>query len=131
MTKFIEFVFPCHDCIVSAACRSRQTISRKDLLDKTGGVRCLALPEFNNDTSSHFKNVLECVAQLGWRIGCQLNEDRNMHIPEQYRHFLIEYLGIFEYITNTTSWREARKDVANFDKDEIKRKLDLARRFLR
>ena len=135
MTEFIEFTFPCTDCLVAAACRDKKTIRNKDLHDSNGGrsqtIRCLALPIFNDKTSSYQKNILECIAELAWRVACHLNEDRGMNIPEQYRNFLIEYLGIFEYITNTTSWRKPLDEVAPFDKDEIKRKLNTAKTWLR
>ena len=130
--NFIEFTFPCKECLVAAACRERKTIKTKDLVDAmTGsGIRCLALPMYD-DRSSYQKNFIECVANIAWRVTNQLNEDRNMKIPEQYRHFLIEYLGVFQYIINTTSWRENLKEVASFDKNEIKRKLKTAAVWLR
>ncbi len=93
---FIQFGFPCVDCLVSAACQDKKRIDRKDFLDKTGGVRCLALPDFDKKTSSHQKSLLECVANIIWKVACDLNQERGMKIPEQYRHFAMEYLGIFK-----------------------------------
>lgn len=129
--NFIEFTFPCTECLVAAACRERKQIKSKDLVDgPSSRVRCLALPMYD-DKNSYQKSFLECVANIAWRVVEQLNEDRNMQIPEQYRHFLIEYLGVFQYIINTTSWRENLDEVAFFDKDEIKRKLKMANYWLK
>jgi hypothetical protein len=127
---FIQFGFPCIDCLVSAACQDKKHVDRKDFLDRTGGIRCLALPEYDKQTSSHQKSLLECVANVIWDTACSLNEDRDMKIPEQYRHFLMEYLGIFQYIINTTSWNSNINPVADFDKFEIKRRLEFASRLL-
>jgi hypothetical protein len=127
---FIQFGFPCIDCLVSAACQDKKHVDRKDFLDRTGGIRCLALPEYDKQTSSHQKSLLECVANIIWDCACSLNEDRGMKIPEQYRHFLMEYLGIFQYIINTTSWNTNINPVADFDRLEIKSRLDFASRLL-
>jgi hypothetical protein len=127
---FIEFTFPCSDCLVAAACRERKDIKKKDLVDQDR-TRCLALRAFDPKTSSYQKSFLEQMANITWRFACELNEDRDMKIPEQYRHFLIEYLGIFQYIINTTSWRENLPLVEEFDKDEVKRKLNTAKTWLR
>lgn len=123
--EFIEFIFPCKDCLVAAACKEKKTISNKDLFDMHG-VRCLALPSFDKQSNNSYqKSAIECIANLVWRFACKLNEDRNMKIPSQYRHFLIEYLGVFQYIINSTSWSENINPVADFDKDEIRQKLSL------
>jgi len=127
---FIQFGFPCTDCLVAAACKDRKHVEKRDLLDQHGGLRCLALPVYDVETSSHQKSLLECVANIIWNVACQLNQDRDMNIPEQYRHFLIEYLGIFQYIINTTSWRENVNPVADFDKYEIRRKMKLSVKLL-
>jgi hypothetical protein len=127
---FIQFGFPCIDCLVSAACQDKKHVERKDFLDRAGGIRCLALPEYDKQTSSHQKSLLECVANIIWDCACSLNEDRGMKIPEQYRHFLMEYLGIFQYIINTTSWNTNINPVADFDRLEIKSRLDFASRLL-
>jgi hypothetical protein len=127
---FIQFGFPCTDCLVAAACQDKKLIEKKDLLDFPGGIRCLALPVFDTETSSHQKSLLECVANVIWDTACSLNEDRNMQIPEQYRHFLMEYLGIFQYIINTTSWNSNINPVADFDKFEIRRKMKTAMKIL-
>ena len=124
--EFIQFGFPCTDCLVSAACKDKKYIDKKDLLDQNRGIRCLALPIYDTETSSHEKSLLECVANIIWNVACQLNEDRSMNIPEQYRHFLMHYLGIFQYIINTTSWRENLNPVADFDKFEIGEKIKQA-----
>jgi hypothetical protein len=128
--EFIQFGFPCTECLVAAACKDRKNIRNKDILDKQGGIRCLALPVYDVETSSHSKSLLECVANVIWNTACQLNQDRKHKIPEQYRHFLIEYLGIFQYILNTTSWRENLNPVEEFDKFEIKRKMETAIKML-
>ena len=70
------------------------------------------------------------MANITWRFACRLNEDRGQKIPSAYRHFLIEYLGIFQYIINTTSWRENLDEVAKFDTDEIKLKMKMAKSML-
>jgi hypothetical protein len=121
--EFIQFGFPCTDCLVSAACQDKKHVDRKDFLDRSGAIRCLALPQYDNQTSSHEKSLLECVANIIWNVACRLNEDRSMKIPEQYRHFLIDYLGIFQYIINTTSWEANLNPVAEFDKFEIRKKI--------
>ena len=128
MSEFIEFGFPCIDCLDAAACKDRTHIRNKDLLDQQGGgVRCLALPTFDPETSSHEKMLIECLASMSWRIGQKLNDDRDgiKKMPAQYRHFLIEYLGILEWITNSTSWRENFDQVADFDKFEIRNKMKM------
>ena len=129
MSEFIEFVFPCTDCLVTAACKDRKRVSNKDLLDRTNVIRCLALPEYDRKISSHTKMLLECLSQMSWRVGQKLNDEKGdsplttKKIPVAYRHFLIEYLSIFEWITNSTSWRENFNEIADFDKFEIRQKL--------
>ena len=130
MSKFIEFGFPCNECLVAAACTDKKRITSKDLLDQGPGVRCLALPVYDHKTSSHQKMLLECLGGMLCRVARDLNEDRGMKIPEQYRHFLIEYLGIFEWITNSSSWTYNLPEVADFDKFEIRRKLRMLDRLL-
>jgi hypothetical protein len=128
--KFIEFGFPCNECLVAAACKDKKRIKNEDLLDRTGGVRCLALPAFDHNTSSHQKMLIECLAKMLCRITPDLNEDRNMKIPQGYRHFLIQYLSVLEWITNSTSWRENFDEVKYFDREEIKFKLKHIGKFL-
>ena len=135
MYDFIEFVFPCDDCLVSAACKDKKRITKKDLLDqKTGSVRCLAMPNFDPlslDTCLA-KVFISCMANMAWKFADHLrNEDRSKGIPEEYRHFLIDYLAILQYVVNTTSWVGGMEKVADFDKDEIRRKLDFAKTWLR
>jgi hypothetical protein len=131
MAKFIEFLFPCTDCLVAAACKDRRRISKKDLLDgNSGAIRCLAVPMYDGNQSSHVKNLMECLAHLAWRISNQLNEDRDSKIPSGYRHFLLEHIRLFCYITNSTSWRGELIEVAKFDKLEIKNRVNRLASFL-
>jgi len=129
---FIEFVFPCTDCLVAAACRDRKQIKKLDFLDypSANGIRCLALQQYDTTSNSHEKALLESVANITWRIAGRLNEDRGMKIPEQYRHFLMEYLAVFQYILNTTSWNSNVNPVAEFDKFEIRNKMKTAMKML-
>jgi hypothetical protein len=130
MTEFIEFIFPCTDCLVAAACKQRTKISKKELLDGNSyAIRCLALPMYDKETSSHIKSLLECIAHLAWKLASQLNEDRQSKVPSGYRHFLIEYLKIFGYITNSTSWHACR-NVQPFDSFEVKERLKNLSNFL-
>ena len=130
--EFVQFGFPCTDCLVAAACRDKENVRNKDLLDHSGGggIRCLALPTYDKETSSHSKSLLECVANVIWNTACELNQDRGMKIPTGYRHFLIAYLGIFQYVINTTSWDHNLEQIADFDKFEIRNKIKTAMKLL-
>jgi hypothetical protein len=131
MFDFIEFVFPCDQCLVSAACKDKKQITIKDFNDRNGGVRCLALPSFDSTQDSLAKVFVSCVAGITTRFADHFrNEEQSVGVSEEFRHFLIDYFAILQHIANSTSWRERTDGIADFDKRELKLKLERAIRWL-
>jgi len=121
--EFVQFTFPCTDCLVRAACNQKGKPPIK-IQRKT----CLAIPEWDQNKKTYIKGLYECLINLSWdatKSLRQLKYDTNSNlansIPSEYINFLIDILGTLQWIINSTSWREG--ELYNFDSIEIKNKL--------
>ena len=62
--NFVQFIFPCKDCLVRAACKENPDNEAIKHLYKDNRHRCLAVPKLPPNVSYH-KGLLECMANLG------------------------------------------------------------------
>jgi len=129
-TEFIQFIFPCKDCIVRASCKEKPDHEGKlsVLFNDSGRPRCLAVPKLSQDVAYH-KGVLECWANIGAQLinSMQKSEDpktlseTHNKIPMQYVALMGKISYILAYIVNTTSWRVG--ELQEFDQFEIKQRI--------
>ena len=126
--EFIQFRFPCVDCIVRAACQDKPE-KMPELYDEQNPI-LLAMPKID-DNNKYLKMFLECWANIGFDAVDKIRNVKDTNsIPEKYANFLIENINLLQWIVNSTSWREGEK-VMNFDKYEIRHKLRVLRRWLK
>jgi len=124
--KFIQFRFPCTDCLVRAACKNKPT--EKDDLYIGNGKTCLTLPKLNH--KSYHKMLIECWANFGFDLldnvqkreePAGVNKDNN--IPSGYVRAMHQMASTLQYMVNSTSWSEGK--LFPFDKYEINEKLKI------
>jgi len=125
---FIEYVFPCKDCIVRAACSKSTT---PESIQRNG--LSLAIPVFEQGKTYH-KGIMECWANLGKKILDKVSKTENSdgkqrdNLPIKYVFLLAQMTNIICYTINSTSWREGQ--VYQFDRDEIRKNLNILSRML-
>lgn len=129
-SEFIQFQFPCTDCIVRAACKEKPKDERlKHLLIRQNTIPCLALPRIFPELKPYQKGLVECWANIGVDILCRMHKTEdpktsteiNNNIPMQYLILMGQMSYILQWIINSTSWEEG--SLKQFDRDEINRKL--------
>jgi len=127
--QFIEFVFPCKDCIVRACCKEKvDNEGKKSVLFHNKNPRCLAVPKLPLDVTYH-KGLLECWANLGARLvnSMQKSEDpktlseTHNNIPMQYVQLMGKLSYILCHMVNTTSWNLG--ELKEFDQIEIRHRI--------
>ena len=123
--EFIQFNFPCTDCIVRAACKYQP--SKKDLY-RRGSIPCLALPKVED--KSYHKMLIECWANLGFNILNHVSKlelpigvNKDNQVPASYIRAMHQMTKAIGYMVNSTSWREGQ--LLPFDKMEIDEKLKI------
>jgi len=125
---FVEFIFPCKDCLVRAACTEKpENEGIKHLFYDKNKPRCLAVPKLPPDVTYH-KGLLECWTNIGVRIINSMNKSENPktqteihnNIPYQYVSLIGHMTYLLQWITNSTSWELGQ--LQDFDRDEIRRK---------
>ena len=123
--KFIQFVFPCTECIVRAACKNKP--NKKDLYGGNGKP-CLALPKVKD--KSYHKMLIECWANLGFDILNHISKlehpmgvNKDNQVPASYIRAMYQMSKVIEYMVNSTSWREGK--LLPFDKMELDEKLKI------
>lgn len=125
---FIQFSFPCSECIVRAACKDiPKNAELKKLYDKMT-PRCLTVPEVGPSEMSYTKMLIECWANLGHEIICRMRKSENPHtcmetnnkIPMQYIMLIGQMAGLLQWITNSTSWDLG--ELQDFDAVEVRNK---------
>lgn len=126
--EFVQFTFPCKDCIVRAACeeqpRNNETINH---LYDVNAVRCLTLPKFPSDIA-YTKGLLECWANIGVQIinNMQKTEDPKTsketknNLPMQYVMLMGQMSYLLQWMINSVSWE--RGELQDFDRREINMK---------
>jgi len=135
--EFIQYYFPCNECLVQAACKDRDNISsvKNHIKGINHSLPSLGIPKFE-EGKSYPKGLLECWANIVKDIMDRVSrEDINNgrkttkdQMPTQYVHVMIDVAAIMCYMVNSTSWREG--ELFDFDRDEIKRKLYHLERWL-
>ena len=126
--EFIQYYFPCNECLVQAACKDRKNISsvKNHIKGINHALPSLGIPKFK-EGKSYPKGLLECWANIGKDIMDKLSrtEDTNGTqkdiLPMRYVHIMISMAEIMCHMVNSASWREG--ELFDFDRDEIKRKL--------
>ena len=123
--EFIQFNFPCTDCIVRAACKNKP--NKKDLY-RGGSIPCLALP--NVKDKSYHKMLIECWANLGCsilnhvsKLELPIGVNKDNQVPASYIRAMHQMTKAIGYMVNSTSWREGQ--LLPFDKMEIDEKLKI------
>lgn len=125
--EFIEFFFPCAECLVTAACRMKpDSVKVKDISPRQ---ICLSLPHGHEMT--HHKCAIECLINLLHRMICSMSKmedpktgrDTSNNIPMQYVLMMGRMIDLLQWMINSVSWDEGI--LQEFDKIEIKNKLSV------
>ena len=124
--QFIQFIFPCKECLVRAACKEKpdNVEVKTDLFNDRDNPRCLAVPKLPLDVTYH-KGLLECWATLGAQIvnSTQKSEDpktkseQHNNIPMQYVALMGKISYLLGWMVNSTSWDLG--ELQEFDRFEI------------
>jgi len=120
---------PCETCIVQAMCKDKH-YKNKNLNKLT--QMCLAVPDWDTDRKLYIKGLFECWINLGDKMSQELirlklnnrritDGDTSISVPDQYIDFLFAIISTFQWIVNSTSWREG--ELYKFDSFEVKEKL--------
>jgi hypothetical protein len=125
--EFIQFNFPCVDCLVRPACEDKPK-KMIEIFDKQN-PRLLAMPNMK-DVNDYLKVFIECWANIGFDALDKIRNAQSMNgIPEKYGNFLIENINLLQWIVNSTSWRES--EIFDFDIYEVRHKLRVMRRWIK
>jgi hypothetical protein len=125
---FIEYLFPCKDCIIRATCspnRIPEEIQRNGL--------SLAVPEFEKGKTYH-KGLIECWSNIGKKVLDKTSKNSTDgtqepdHIPIEYVRLISYMASIICHIINSTSWSDGK--LYAFDKDEISRRLKFLQKMI-
>ena len=127
--EFLEFNFPCKDCLVRAVCEEKPNITDKEKQDLIDRVRthCLTIPYVAEDKHYH-KMLIECWINMGKAVFDSVGNVENPHgmnaelkVPISMIFQLRDMANIGQYIVNTLSWQKG--ELHDFDIDEVRRKL--------
>jgi len=126
--QFIQFEFPCTDCLVNAACKDKRNDSFKENNKDVEFERstCLAIPKKDASKSYH-KVLLECAVNMCCDIRNSIDKlDEQGHqkkdnLPFQYVMLFCFTIDVLGHMVNTTSWEKGK--LYDFDRLELKRKL--------
>jgi len=128
--KFVQFNFPCIDCIVRAACELQEAITADHLYDSKY-PRCVTMPRLEDDKSYH-KVLIECMANLFkslmnsvQKIEEPIGINKDNKVPHKYITLFYQMTCVMQYMVNSTSWKIG--ELKQFDIDEINRKLKVAK----
>ena len=131
-SEFIQFDFPCIDCLVKSCCGDKPNIKSEEIYGHNlhRGAACLAIPEADGDTS-YQKALLECWVNFGNSIMEALPKDefpngsgieKNNNLPIPYIRLLQSIVPILQWIVNSTSWEEGK--LFDFDKYEVNKVIE-------
>jgi hypothetical protein len=125
--EFIQFNFPCAECLVRAACQDKPK-KMIEVFDKQN-PRLLAMPDMKN-IDDYLKVFLECWANIGFDALDKIRNAKSMNgIPETYANFLIETISMLQWIVNSASWD--RGEIHDFDIYEVRHKLRVMKRWMK
>ena len=116
--QFIELSMPCTECIVAAICKDKpRSILKKDDIFPF----VLAMRKFDEKKKIYRKGLIECWANMGWRLVSNMRTSEYKQFPKnvapEFVDVLIELSNTIQYIINSKSWRDGEKH--DFDKSEI------------
>ena len=124
--EFIQYHFPCHTCIVQAACTDKARV-KKQVKEIMNDVPSLGVPHFKD--KSYHKGLLECLMNITKQVVDKVSRTEEAgqkqmkdKLPMQYVHLVIDMSDILCHMVNTTSWREG--ELFEFDRVELKRRLN-------
>ena len=127
--EFVEFVFPCKECLVVAMCQDYGRMDKPKMYPRSS---CLAVPALEDGNEPYHRLLLECMANMTKRITTAVDKweepvgtNKKNNIPHSYLLMMCHMAGIMAYMTNSTSWQTGKLEP--FDKFEINRKLKLVR----
>jgi len=126
---FIQFTFPCKDCVVAAICKEKPKNAKELILEHGHAVRCLTIPKFDDPLKSYHKGLLECWANIGHDIlytlekqtSENLKTEKRNKIPRDFLYFMTHVSDILQWMVNSYSWKSGRSE--DFDIKEINMKL--------
>lgn len=141
--KFVEFTLPCHECIVQASCQSKSKVKlfedgtddlNKNLKLSDLYFSVLAIPKFDERKKCWKKGMLEMWINMGYGLAVKHGLKRSDYKGygdkgPAFADFINELAQMLTYIIHSTSWEEGEEKP--FDIDELKRKLNTAKCFLR
>jgi len=130
--KFIQYMFPCDECLVQAACQDHdrlRILKNRDKI-KPEYIRSdrpsLAVPVFRG--KSYHKGLIECWANMGQSMMGKVSKEeepvkhqKKDNLPMAYVHILHAMAQIMCHMVNSTSWEEG--ELFEFDQVEIKKRL--------
>lgn len=129
--KFTQIGFPCIDCLVSATCRDKphnQVADPKDFYPMM-----LAFRKWDESKKVYRKGLLECWVNMGRMVIDKARDKDCTYKPQSvnpaFLDFILEIIGILEYIINSTSWNVGQKQ--EFDIIELQKQLDAARGWIK
>jgi hypothetical protein len=128
--EFVQFNFPCKDCLVRAACKEKPKNESITHLYDNHSPRCLTVPKFPPDVA-YIKGLLECWANLGVVLVSQgikqetpyTSIETQKNISMTYMILISHMSNLLQWIVNSTSWRDGK--IHDFDIDEIRSKCKL------
>jgi len=130
--EFIQFRFPCNECLVQAACKDRKRV-KQQVKEIMQDVPSLGVPRFKN--KSYYKGLIECLINIQKQVVDKVsrnkgadNKQEQDNLPMQYVHLIISMSDILCHMINSTSWREG--ELFEFDRMEIKQRLTQLERWL-
>jgi hypothetical protein len=126
--NFLDFQFPCKDCLVRAVCEEKPEIKDDDKkkLYERDRTHCLTIPYISKEKHYH-KMLIECWANMGKSLFDQVSNVEHPHkmnsdlkVPIWYIFKLRDIANLAQWIVNSTSWEKG--DLKKFDQDEVNRK---------
>ena len=127
--EFIQFNFPCKECVVRAACQDQPKDENLKHLYDMGNPRCIAVPKINTDEKTYMKGLVECLSNIFPTVIDNIDKSEdpetsreiNNNIPMQYIMLLGQMSYLMQWIVNSTSWKEG--ELQDFDAFEVNRKI--------
>ena len=132
--EFIQYMFPCSECLVQAACKEHKHLrilkdkKKIKIRDIRSNRPSLAVPIFDPNNKTYHKGLMECWANMGASMMNRVSKEEGPikhqkldNLPMSYVHILQAMAQIMCHMVNTTSWEEGK--LYEFDQIEIKQRL--------
>jgi hypothetical protein len=124
--EFFEGVIPCRGCLVRAVCQDLNMVP-EELKKRLTEFRstCLLPPQPNSQEKNYRKCLLECWANLGYRLVYRMSDGDKKEDPvfinPRLAVLIKELAYLSQWIINSSSWAEGK--IYEFDLFEITHKL--------